>query len=85
MPLRFRNDVATAETDYGTVLLDQRGGSYWELNHTGQLVVRTLLRGGGEAEAAAALVDEFDVEPSQASRDVAELVSQLRASGLVRG
>ncbi|GGN51644.1 hypothetical protein GCM10011579_007700 [Streptomyces albiflavescens] len=82
MPLRFGDDVSTAETDYGTVLLDERAGAYWELNPTATLVVRTLLDGGEEADAAAALVQEFDIDQAQALQDVGTLVRQLRSSGL---
>ncbi|MGK5559349.1 PqqD family peptide modification chaperone, partial [Actinomadura kijaniata] len=53
MALRFAPDVATAETAYGTVLLDQRKGRYWELNPTGTLVVRTLMGGSRESGKAA--------------------------------
>jgi hypothetical protein len=82
MPLRFGDNVSTAETDYGAVLLDERVGAYWELNPTATLVVRTLLDGGEEADAAAALVREFDIDQAQALRDVETLVGQLRSSGL---
>ncbi|WP_369244258.1 lasso peptide biosynthesis PqqD family chaperone [Streptomyces sp. R41] len=82
MPLRFGDDVSTAETDYGTVLLDERASAYWELNPTATLVVRTLLGGGEEADAAAALVQEFDIDQAQALQDVEALVRQLRRSGL---
>ncbi|EST27551.1 lasso peptide biosynthesis PqqD family chaperone [Streptomyces roseochromogenus] len=82
MPLRFGDNVSTAQTDYGTVLLDERGGAYWELNPTATLVVRTLFEGGEEADAAAALVQEFDIDEAQALRDVEALVRQLRDSGL---
>ncbi|MGW7259127.1 lasso peptide biosynthesis PqqD family chaperone [Streptomyces sp. NPDC054834] len=82
MPLRFGDNVSTAETDYGTVLLDERAGAYWELNPTATLVVRTLLDGGEEADAAAALVREFDIDQAQAVRDVGTLVRELRSSGL---
>ncbi|MFJ9721868.1 lasso peptide biosynthesis PqqD family chaperone [Streptomyces sp. NPDC101209] len=82
MPLRFSDTVSTAETDYGTVLLDERAGAYWELNPTATLVVRTLLDGGEEADAAAALTREFDVDRAQALRDVEALVQELRGSGL---
>ncbi|MFF4486285.1 lasso peptide biosynthesis PqqD family chaperone [Streptomyces sp. NPDC001544] len=82
MPLRFGDNVSTAETDYGTVLLDERAGFYWELNPTATLVVRTLLDGGEAADAAAALVREFDIDQAQALRDVETLVRELRDSGL---
>ncbi|MEU1025498.1 lasso peptide biosynthesis PqqD family chaperone [Streptomyces sp. NPDC005904] len=82
MALRFGPEVCTTKTDYGTVLLDQRSGDYWELNPTGTLVVRTLLDGGGEAAAVDALVAEFDISRPRAEQDVADLVRELRESGL---
>ncbi|GHG54349.1 lasso peptide biosynthesis PqqD family chaperone [Streptomyces griseocarneus] len=83
MALRFATDVSTARTDYGTVLLDQRSGQYWELNPTGTLVVQTLLEGGGEADAVDAVVAEFAIDRPQAAHDVAALIGQLRQAGLV--
>ncbi|MFF7409040.1 lasso peptide biosynthesis PqqD family chaperone [Streptomyces lydicus] len=82
MALRFGVDVSTAETDYGTVLLDERSGDYWELNPTGTLVIKTLLDGGDEGDAVDALVARFDIDRAQAAQDVAALVQELRASGL---
>lgn len=82
MPLRFGDSISTAETDYGTVLLDEQAGTYWELNPTATLVVRTLLAGGEASDAAAALVREFDIDRSQALEDVETLVEELRSSGL---
>ncbi|MFF3350127.1 lasso peptide biosynthesis PqqD family chaperone [Streptomyces sp. NPDC002779] len=82
MALRFGPDVSTAETTYGTVLLDQRSGNYWELNPTGTLVVKTLLEGGEEAAAVEALVTEFDIDRTHAEQDVTALVQELRKSGL---
>ncbi|MBT2493830.1 lasso peptide biosynthesis PqqD family chaperone [Streptomyces sp. ISL-96] len=82
MALKFGANVSTAETDYGTVLLDERAGEYWELNPTGTLVVSTLMAGGDEADAVAALTNEFDISPDQAKQDVDALVLQLRTSGL---
>ncbi|WP_030807826.1 lasso peptide biosynthesis PqqD family chaperone [Streptomyces sp. NRRL S-337] len=82
MALRFNADVSTAETDYGTVLLDERSGDYWELNPTGTLVIRSLLDGGEEGDAVDALVARFDIDRAQAAQDVAALVQELRASGL---
>jgi hypothetical protein len=83
MSLQFREDVSTADTEYGTVLLDERSGRYWQLNPTGTLVVRTLLAGGTPAQAISALIGEFDVDEPQATQDVTVLLEELRSSGLV--
>ncbi|RSS83791.1 lasso peptide biosynthesis PqqD family chaperone [Streptomyces sp. WAC06614] len=82
MALRFGADVSTAETDYGTVLLDERAGEYWELNPSATLVIKALMAGGDEADAIAALTAEFDIDQGRAGRDVKALVQQLRAAGL---
>lgn len=83
MTLQIRPDISTADTDYGAVLLDERSGDYWQLNATGALVVRTLLDGGTQADATAALVDQFEVDEAQANADVAALLDGLRSAGLV--
>ncbi|MFT2016748.1 lasso peptide biosynthesis PqqD family chaperone [Streptomyces sp. 796.1] len=82
MAWKFGPDVSLAETEYGTVLLDERAGTYWELNPTGALVVKSLVAGGDEADAVAAVTAEFDIDPDRAEQDVAALVQELRASGL---
>ncbi len=83
MTLQLRSDISTSDTDYGTVLLDERSGHYWQLNATGALVVRTLLDGGTQEEAVTALVDQFEVDDSVADADVTALLDGLRSAGLV--
>lgn len=83
MGLQIRADVSSAQTEYGAVLLDQRSGRYWQLNPSGAVIVRTLLAGGTTAEAVTALTREFEVEDTQATRDVSALVTELRSAGLV--
>ncbi|GAA2718594.1 MULTISPECIES: lasso peptide biosynthesis PqqD family chaperone [Streptomyces] len=82
MALRLSAGICTATTAYGTVLLDQHSGEYWELNPSGTLVVRTLLDGGDERDAVDALVAEFDIDRARATRDVLALTEQLRTCGL---
>ncbi|MFC0114005.1 lasso peptide biosynthesis PqqD family chaperone [Kibdelosporangium aridum] len=62
--LELREDVSLTDTDYGTVLLDERSGEYWMLNPTAALVLRTLLAGGTSEDAANQLATEFDVDPA---------------------
>ncbi len=83
MGMRLRSEVSTADSEYGMVLLDERSGEYWTLNPVGVTVVRTLLAGGTAAHAVTALTDEFDVDASQATRDVSTLLEQLHSAGLV--
>ena len=83
MALKLRDGVSTADTDYGIALLDEDSGEYWNLNPTGALALRTLLEGGTSADAVQALVERYDVDTDSASRDVQDLLGDLRSAGLV--
>ena len=83
MALKLRDGVSTAEVDYGTALLDEDHGQYWNLNPTGALILQTLLAGGTVDEAARALVEQYAVDLDTASRDVQELIDELCSAGLV--
>ena len=83
MTLTLRSGVSTADTDYGTTLLDEDSGEYFTLNPTGTLVLRTLLDGGTPEQAARALTEQYAVDPQTAGQDVAELIGGLRSARLV--
>jgi hypothetical protein len=83
MTLKLRKGVSTAETDYGTTLLDEDSGQYWNLNPTGVLVLRTLLEGGTPAQAVQELTAQYAVDAETARRDVEDLVGGLHSAGLV--
>ena len=80
MTLTLRDGVSAAETEYGTTLLDEDSGEYWNLNPTGATVLRTLLAGGTAEEAARALTEEYAVDADAAGRDVQELTKQYEVS-----
>ena len=83
MTYQLRDRVSTADTEYGTVLLDEDSGDYWNLNPTGALVVRVLLDGGDAADAAQRLMQQYDIDARTARADVDDLLTGLRAAGLV--
>jgi hypothetical protein len=85
LQLELREGVSAVDTEYGTALLDEDNGQYWELNPTGALVLRTLLGGGTPEGAVRALAEKYTVDVDTAGRDVAELLGGLREAGLVRG
>ena len=84
MTLKLRDRVSTADTEYGTVLLDEDSGEYWNLNPTGAIVVRTMLDGGSAADATHRLIEQYAIDPDTAREDVADLLAGLRGAGLVR-
>ncbi|MEV6302677.1 lasso peptide biosynthesis PqqD family chaperone [Actinoplanes sp. NPDC051861] len=83
MSLRLHPDLTTADTEYGTVLLDGRDGRYWQLNPSAALIMQVLAGGGDRRQAADALLSQYDVEPGTALQDVDSLVGALTEAGLV--
>ena len=83
MTLRLQDDVSTADTDDGMILLDERAGRYWQLNRTGALVVTLLRDGAAPQQVAKTLADRHDVSTEQAAADVTALVERLCIAGLV--
>jgi hypothetical protein len=83
MTLTLRPGVSTADTDYGTTLLDEDSGEYYTLNPSATLVLRTLLGGGTPEQAARVLTEQYAVDAQTAGQDVADLMGGLRSARLV--
>ncbi len=83
--LKLRPGVSTADVEYGTALLDEDRGEYWNLNPTGALVLGRMLAGATAEEAAHALVEEYGIDIDAATRDVHDLLEGLRSARLVDG
>ncbi|MFJ8159303.1 lasso peptide biosynthesis PqqD family chaperone [Streptomyces sp. NPDC096136] len=83
MTLRLRPDVSTADTEYGTVLLDGADGRYWQLNRTASLALRALLEEETADQAAQRLMAAYDVDGARAREDVERLLAKLLDAKLV--
>lgn len=83
MSLNLHQDVSMAETDDGAVLLHQRTGRYWQLNPTGVLVLKALLDGRTDEQAAEELAARHRLDSDAARRDVSKLMAQLRDAKLL--
>jgi hypothetical protein len=77
------------ELDGEAVVLDLESGMYYGLNEVGAWIWRHVSLAGGTSlrALAAAVADEFGLDPADAERDVAAFVESLRANRLadVRG
>ncbi|PCG83990.1 HPr-rel-A system PqqD family protein [Streptomyces sp. WZ.A104] len=82
--MKLRKGIAVTTTEYGGVLLDEKDGSYWQLNDTSVIVVETLAAGHAPEAAVERIVAEFDVERAEAESDVAELTRQLVDAKILR-
>lgn len=84
MTFALRDGVHVADTDNGLALLDEHSGEYWNLNPSGALVLRTLLKSGNPERAARELSEEYDVDIPTAGEDVRALVRDLCTAGLAQ-
>jgi hypothetical protein len=84
MPLKLRDGVSAADTDYGMALLDEDSGQYWNLNPTAAVALRTLLDGGTTAQAVQELTEQYAVDADTAGQDIEDLVGELHSAGLVK-
>lgn len=80
--IRIAPEVAVSLLDNELVLLDGASGRYFGLNAVGSAIFTNLRKTGSPEEAAKALCDQYEVEPSRALSDVTALVDQLVARGL---
>jgi hypothetical protein len=83
MTLRLVDDVSTADTDGGLVLLNQSTGRYFQLNATGSLIVKALVDGADPAELVDRLSTARGPSAEQVAADIDRLLEQLRDKGLV--
>lgn len=74
----------TAPVDDRLILVDNRRGTVYHLNHTGAVILAALIDGGGTIESAiTTMVDRYSIDEARARADVTALVHNLRARGLV--
>ncbi|MGK5632533.1 lasso peptide biosynthesis PqqD family chaperone [Streptomyces sp. URMC 123] len=86
MSLSLPAHVTAVDTDGGAmVLLDERTGTYRQLNPSGALVLRLLLRDATAEDAVAALARRHPEAGARVGEDVARFIDDLRQAGLLRG
>lgn len=74
--------VSSTRVADGTVLLDERRGIIYHLNHTGATALSVLLDGGYEA-AVIVLCARYTITAGIARRDLTRLLAELLAHRLV--
>jgi hypothetical protein len=75
--------ISVTDTETCMVLLDERAGRYWQLNHTGATVVRLLLEGRTVDDAIAVLCESHPLASQRVAADVDALLQSLRAAKVV--
>ncbi|MCZ0204230.1 lasso peptide biosynthesis PqqD family chaperone [Streptomyces achromogenes] len=80
---RLHSHVTTVATDDGLILLDERGGRYWQLNTTAAAILEHLTRGSDPRTTAEHLVSRYGIGHAQAESDVHTFLEHLRSAGLL--
>jgi hypothetical protein len=66
-----------------TVLLQLDSGEYFGLDETATRIWQLIVEKGDLDAVAAAMVEEFDVEPAILAQDLSRLVEELRGKRLI--
>lgn len=75
--------VLFQEIEGETVLLDMERDHIYSLDRVGTCVWKLLVEHGDVDALVSAMLKEFDVDEATLRRDIADLLDQLQAEGLV--
>ncbi len=82
--LKLKDDRVTWRDIGGEVIaLDLEGSSYLGINTTGTRLWELLANGTDAEELVRALLEQHDIDPERARRDVAAFVGDLQSRGLL--
>ena len=81
--LRPAADVVARRLGDSAVIVRLSTNQIYELNLTGARLWELIERGTGQQDAVATLADEFDAPRDDIARDVAAIVRDLTAQGLI--
>jgi len=83
MKLLIAKDVIFEAVDDQVVLLSLDGGRYYKLNGSGSRVWALIEEHGELEKVQDAMAGEFEADEADVRRDVATLVADLQAHGLI--
>ncbi|AOS62357.1 lasso peptide biosynthesis PqqD family chaperone [Actinoalloteichus hymeniacidonis] len=83
MTFTLAPDVSLTDVGDSMVLLDEKGGRYWQLNATGAMVLRRLLAGAQVAEIVETLSERHPAAADRVASDVEAIIEALRAAKVV--
>ena len=77
------NDITWREVDGELVILDLASSTYLTTNHTGAIILRSLVEERSYDQLVDTLVEEFDISRQLAETDVTAFVELLRNHNLL--
>lgn len=82
--LKIADNVLFQEVDGEAVLLSLDEGCYYGLDELGTRIWKLLDQDLDNEQVVAAIVEEYDVAPEQARRDLDRFLGDLEQSGLIQ-
>ena len=83
MGFSISESISWKNLDSGIVLLDIVDGAYYTLNETATVIMQGVLDGKTEKEIVSLIVQKYDCEEGQATKDVQEQLSFLISEELL--
>ncbi|GAA3838193.1 hypothetical protein GCM10022243_00850 [Saccharothrix violaceirubra] len=83
MTLRPRAQVTMTRADDGMVVLDERTGRYWQLNHSAAYMLERLVDGDTVDQVAEHVAASAGVDTADVRSDVDAFIGRLRHAGLI--
>lgn len=83
MSLRLRPGVVTQVIDGQMLLLDSRGGQYFDLNASGTAMLQALLNGSPRSALIGELEARYQQPRARLEADLDQLLQALHRAGLV--
>ena len=83
MNLSIPDDVIFERVDDSLVLLSLQGGTYYKLSGAGPRIWELLNELGNLEKVEVKLTEEFGADPAQIKKDLANLLTDLKAHGLI--
>jgi len=81
--LRHNPEIIAKRLDNATVLVDVPSSRIFELNETGTCIWELLGKGVDVDSISRQLVDRYEIDHAQAQNEVRNLITRLRAEGLL--
>jgi Coenzyme PQQ synthesis protein D (PqqD) len=75
--------VMQQQIAHSTVLLNIKSGEYFELNHSGALILAGVLSGHDLSRIGLDLMATFKLDAARAQTDIVALLHTLQAAGLL--
>lgn len=81
--LKTRENIFLINAEEKYIVFDPEEGDKWELNDTGALIVKNLMKGASLEEIKDKILEEYEINPDSAEKALQQYVEQLKKAGVI--